>query len=262
MKLATILRKGNAVMEQPVDSPSNSPSPNKEGKFAALPARIGSAVALVTLAGSCLYAGGAVWLGFMTFCAIVMLYEWLGLTKTFSLGWKIAGLAYVALPMASLYFLQRSESILVQWFSQSKQAPFVYGTELVIILVAIIAATDIGAYFSGKIIGGAKLAPRISPNKTWAGLIGGATCASAVSVWLHHDFTAMSTHSTALIGVLIAILGQTGDIFESWLKRRAGVKDSGKILPGHGGLLDRFDGYTLAAPFYLWILINVYDASL
>lgn len=235
-------------MEQPINVATTT-----ESKFAALPARIGSALALVVVAGSCLHAGGGVWLGFMAFCAIVMLYEWFGLTKTFTLGWKIAGIAYVALPLISLYFLQHTQIT-------STENTHSDGTSFIITLIAMVAATDIGAYFSGKLMGGAKLAPRISPNKTWAGLIGGAICASIVSLLFHHVF--MNSVFAVLLGMLIAIFGQTGDIFESWLKRRAGVKDSGKILPGHGGLLDRFDGYTLTAPFYLNVLIYLYGAQI
>ena len=92
--------------------------------------------------------------------------------------------------------------------------------------LAIVWATDIGAYFAGRSIGGPKLAPRVSPNKTWAGLVGGIVLATP----------------------LLAILAQGGDLYESWLKRRAGVKDSGSVIPGHGGFLDRLDGMVPVLP--------------
>jgi len=99
---------------------------------------------------------------------------------------------------------------------------------------------DIGAYFAGRAIGGARLAPVISPNKTWAGLTGGVLAAAGFGAWLHL-FNGLPWRLTLATPVL-ALLAQGGDLFESWLKRRAGVKDSGNLLPGHGGLLDRLDG--------------------
>jgi len=249
-------------MEQPVNqtehTAQDAPAATKDGKFSALPARIGSALVLVAIAGTCFHHGGAFWLGFMVFCATVMLYEWFGLTKNFSPLWKISGIAYVAAPSISLYALTHLSTVIHQGFYAPPLAnPIIFNGSLAIVyLIAMVAVTDIGAYFSGKLIGGVKLAPRISPNKTWAGLIGGSICAAAVSYHVHTEL--MGSAFAVFFGVLIAITGQTGDIFESWLKRRAGVKDSGKILPGHGGLLDRFDGLTLTAPLYLLTLIGCY----
>jgi phosphatidate cytidylyltransferase len=243
-------------MEPPADTPSIETSadafpPAKEGKFAALPARIASALALIIIAGSAWYAGGIVWIGFIGICAAIMLYEWFNLTKDLSNIWQIAGIAYVGLPCTAIYLLQL--------LKPAANLPLCsQNSNFIIPLIVMVAATDIGAYFSGKLIGGAKLAPRISPNKTWAGLIGGSACAAIASYGFHHDL--MGTAIALSFGVAVAILGQTGDIFESALKRRAGVKDSGKILPGHGGLLDRFDGLTLTAPLYLNVMIYAYGA--
>ncbi len=237
-------------MEQPVDI--------KEGKFAALPARIGSALSLVAVAGTSLYFGGYVWFGFVGICAAIMLYEWYGLTKNFSRAWQMAGLVYVGVPCVSLYLLNKIQ-VMTTIFGvfDGDITVAIEGSSFVVSLFAMIAATDIGAYFSGKLIGGAKLAPRISPNKTWAGLLGGMMCAMAVSYYVH-----AAQMGTLVMGASIALLGQTGDIFESWVKRRAGVKDSGKILPGHGGLLDRFDGLTLTAPFYVLVMLFCYGGRL
>ena len=122
--------------------------------------------------------------------------------------------------------------------------------------VALIIATDTGAYFAGRSIGGAKLAPRISPNKTWAGLIGGMIAASAVSLMLYPLMPLPNTALSAiLVGCFTALLGQAGDLFESWLKRRKGLKDSGSLLPGHGGILDRLDSYATVLPFFLLYLV-------
>jgi phosphatidate cytidylyltransferase len=106
--------------------------------------------------------------------------------------------------------------------------------------LVVVWSTDIGAYFAGRGIGGPKLSPAISPNKTWAGLGGGVAAALAGGYGLA---TVLSLPTPLLwLGAPMAVLAQTGDLFESWLKRRAGVKDSGRILPGHGGVLDRLDG--------------------
>ena len=112
--------------------------------------------------------------------------------------------------------------------------------------MALVWACDIGAFFAGRSIGGPKLAPRLSPNKTWAGLIGGMIAALGLGLALHA--LAGLPLPLALCSPALAVLAQMGDLFESWLKRRAGVKDSGNILPGHGGVLDRLDGLVPVAP--------------
>lgn len=112
--------------------------------------------------------------------------------------------------------------------------------------LALVWATDIGAYFAGRAIGGPKLAPRVSPNKTWAGLAGGVAAASVFAALMHWHY-GLPMRMTMATPVL-AILAQGGDLYESWLKRRAGVKDSGTLLPGHGGVMDRLDGLVPVAP--------------
>jgi len=106
-------------------------------------------------------------------------------------------------------------------------------------------ATDIFAYFAGRTIGGPKLAAGISPNKTWAGLGGGIAGAAAFG-WLVATWFEMESFFL-WSGAAMAVVAQAGDLFESWLKRRAGVKDSGSLLPGHGGVLDRLDGLLAVA---------------
>jgi phosphatidate cytidylyltransferase len=102
-------------------------------------------------------------------------------------------------------------------------------------------STDSFAYFAGRSIGGPKLAPRISPSKTWSGLAGGVIGA-AVLGWLAASWFELGS-PFLYIGGLMGVIAQAGDLYESWMKRRAGVKDSGSILPGHGGALDRLDGF-------------------
>ncbi|MGZ8347798.1 MAG: phosphatidate cytidylyltransferase [Allosphingosinicella sp.] len=118
--------------------------------------------------------------------------------------------------------------------------------EVLVFWVFIVTwSTDIMAYFAGRSIGGPKLAPRISPNKTWAGLAGGVAGA-ALFGWLAASFFEMEP-LFLWIGGPMGLIAQAGDLYESWVKRRAGVKDSGTILPGHGGVLDRLDGLLAVA---------------
>ncbi|MCB2052768.1 MAG: phosphatidate cytidylyltransferase [Geminicoccaceae bacterium] len=127
------------------------------------------------------------------------------------------------------------------------------GFALVLWLVAIVAAADSFAYFVGSTLGGPRLAPRISPGKTWSGLIGGVAGAALVggaAAWLLH----WTVPAAAALAAMLALVSQAGDLFESWMKRRAGVKDSGALIPGHGGLLDRLDGYLFAVPVLTVIL--------
>jgi phosphatidate cytidylyltransferase len=114
------------------------------------------------------------------------------------------------------------------------------GLALTLWTLAIVWATDIGAYFAGRAIGGPKLAPRISPAKTWAGLGGGVVAAGIVGLLI--AVCAGLPSALHWLAAPLAVAAQAGDLFESWLKRRAGVKDSGRLLPGHGGALDRLDG--------------------
>lgn len=138
-----------------------------------------------------------------------------------------AGLLYACLPAIALIWLRG------------------LGDGLILVLWAmlIVWATDIFAYFTGRTIGGPKIWRAISPNKTWSGLAGGVVAAGLVSVavgsWAAWEWAAADLFLT---GAVLAVIAQAGDFFESGLKRRAGVKDSGNILPGHGGVMDRVDG--------------------
>ena len=119
--------------------------------------------------------------------------------------------------------------------------------------LAIVWATDIGAYFAGRSIGGPKLAPTISPNKTWAGLIGGIVLATVIALVMQRVYLLPLRFVVAT--PLLAIVAQGGDLYESWLKRRAGVKDSGSVIPGHGGVLDRLDGLVPVMPLAALLVV-------
>jgi phosphatidate cytidylyltransferase len=121
----------------------------------------------------------------------------------------------------------------------------------VITLLVAVWATDSFAYFAGRKFGGAKLAPKISPNKTWSGLAGGVVGSALTTGLLAWIFDFEAAGAYVIIGAALAVVAQMGDLFESFMKRRADVKDSGTIIPGHGGLLDRIDGVLTAAPCFV-----------
>ncbi|HKT14817.1 MAG TPA: phosphatidate cytidylyltransferase [Allosphingosinicella sp.] len=140
-------------------------------------------------------------------------------TRRISMAW---GVLYIALPAFALIILDWI------WF------------ELVFWAFVVTWSTDIFAYFAGRAIGGPKLAPRISPNKTWAGLAGGVIGAGVAGALVASMLDLGAPYT--FVGGVMGVIAQAGDLFESWVKRRAGVKDSGSIIPGHGGVLDRLDG--------------------
>lgn len=128
-------------------------------------------------------------------------------------------------------------------------------------LIVQIWATDTFAYFVGRKVGGPKVAPRISPNKTWSGLMGGAVASSLMMGGMAYGLDFIHAKPWFfVIGFVLALVAQAGDFFESYVKRRAGFKDSGSILPGHGGLLDRIDGLIAAAPVFMIILYVIKDS--
>lgn len=146
----------------------------------------------------------------------------------------IGGFLYAALLLTSLGLLRGP------W-------GFEPGLEAIIFLAAAVWATDIGGYFVGRAVGGPKLAPRISPNKTMAGAGGGLAGAVAAGLVVHVLFGVTGWLVAAALAVFLSVLSQAGDLFESWIKRRAGVKDSGRVIPGHGGVMDRVDGLVFAS---------------
>lgn len=148
------------------------------------------------------------------------------------IGWLAAGVPYIGLPGVALVWLIADP----EW-----------GRQTVGWMVATVAATDIGAYAAGRALGGARLLPRVSPNKTWAGLFGGVTCAVLVGGVTGILLGLPRLWPLALASAVLAVLAQLGDLFESRVKRQFGVKDAGGIIPGHGGLLDRVDGHLAAA---------------
>ena len=189
-------------------------------------------IVMAGIALAAAFLGGYAFAILVALAAGAMFVEWRRLTEGWGVGWMIAGFAYALLPALALLWLR-------------DRAP--QGLELLYWVFIVTWTTDIGAYFAGRAIGGPKLAPAISPNKTWAGLIGGMVSA-ALAGWAWCNFVEPPlSQALLLLAPAFAAAAQGGDLFESWLKRRAGAKDSGSMLPGHGGILDRLDGLGVVA---------------
>ena len=189
-----------------------------------------AAAVLILVALGAAFLGGYVFAVFVALAAVMILYEWRRLVVGWGFGWKVAGFIYALVPALALLWIR-------------DRAP--QGLELLLWVFIVTWTTDIGAYFTGRAIGGPKLAPAISPNKTVAGLVGGMVSAGLAGfAWV--ELTRMSA-LLFWLAPLFAAAAQLGDLFESGLKRRAGVKDSGTWLPGHGGALDRLDGLVVVA---------------
>lgn len=210
-------------------------------RWSGLQVRIASAVIFALLVGAVLWFGGWLFTLFVLLAALIMMREFAGLVLDNNALERTLGMFYVCIPCASLLWLRNID------IPTHANAGFF----LTLYVIAVVSATDIGAYFAGRQIGGAKLAPSISPNKTWAGLGGGMLAAAIVGGFVS-SFTPfpITFFGGVGLGALLAVIAQVGDLIESWLKRRAGVKDSGTLLPGHGGLLDRIDGYILVLPLF------------
>jgi phosphatidate cytidylyltransferase len=155
-----------------------------------------------------------------------------GLEGRRRIAWLAVGAPYIGLPGIAMVWLIADPAL---------------GRQTVGWMIAAVAATDIGAYAAGRALGGARLAPQVSPNKTWAGLFGGVTCAVLVGGITAILLGLPRLWPLAAASAVVAVLAQTGDLFESRVKRQFGVKDAGGIIPGHGGLLDRVDGHLAAA---------------
>ncbi len=160
-----------------------------------------------------------------------------------NLGYSLLGVAYLGIPFSLM--------IVLYWYADGAGFPLIPLSILVALWI-----NDTMAYVTGALIGKVPFAPRISPKKTWEGTMGGVLftlIAAGIFSLYNHQF---STGIWIAIGGVVAIFGTIGDLLESVLKRKAGVKDSGNLLPGHGGILDRFDSMILAIPF-VWILVQI-----
>ena len=182
-------------------------------------------VILVAAALLAAVEGGNIFAFLVAGVATLMFFEWTRLAKGWGPGWYLSGFVYALIPALALLWIRERDA---------------HGLELLVWAFIVTWSTDIGAYFAGRSFGRRKLAPTISPNKTIEGLYGGIAAATLLGgAWV--IATGLGPALLALAPVL-AVAAQAGDLFESGMKRRAGVKDSGTWLPGHGGALDRLDG--------------------
>jgi phosphatidate cytidylyltransferase len=195
-----------------------------------LATRTAVGVILIAIALTSATLGGTAFAVLVALMATIMYLEWSRMVGRWGLGWKLFGFIYCLLPAISLLWIRE----------RAEYQGIGKGFDLLIWVFLVVWTTDIGAYFAGRAIGGPKLAPSISPNKTVAGLVGGVASATILAgAWVNFIGLPMLL---LWLAAPLAVAAQMGDLFESGLKRRAGVKDSGTWLPGHGGLLDRLDG--------------------
>ena len=201
--------------------------------------RVASAVVLAPLAIAAAYVGGTWFIGFWLLAAAGILWEWMGLVAAASslagpvrAGWIALGACYAGAMLAAPFVVRADDAL---------------GFVAMIFLFAVVWATDVAAYFAGRILGGPKLWPAISPNKTWSGAVAGAVAGTAAG-WAVAAVGGIGPIAPILaVGFLLSVAAQLGDLFESALKRRFGVKDASHAIPGHGGLMDRLDGFLAAA---------------
>ena len=216
-------------------------------------ALIVSGIILAPLTIAAIFYGGVVFQAFVAIAFGLSFKEWLRMTQKGDhvIRDSVIGIVYITLCFAAFLKLRLDLD---------------QGLFLTITLLVGVWASDIAAYFAGKFIGGPKLAVKISPNKTWAGFIGGtlgSACALMAMDYYAPDFSRASgleflpfapLETAFIIGALFTVFGQIGDLAVSWYKRKVGVKDTGNLIPGHGGILDRIDSLLLVTPFFLIVL--------
>lgn len=225
-----------------------------------------SGVVMLGIAIAAVWIGGYAFILLVALACLVILREFWQLVCGFTTNagdrfiWLIGGVIYIGVGCATLLKMGQDDV-----------------RELAALIVGAVIATDVGAYFAGRTFGGPKIAPKISPSKTWAGLLGGmvatslymcAVCLVSLQQMIDESTRIQRQGSTVwdlfwpdwplymvIAGSSIAIVAQSGDFFESWMKRKAGVKDSGRLIPGHGGLFDRTDG--LIAVLFVFGILQV-----
>jgi phosphatidate cytidylyltransferase len=257
-----------------VSEPESAPAAPSEKASRNLLQRVAAALVLAPLGMAAAYAGGWSWAVLVTLATIGIYVEWLTVVgaaeePVVSIGGAVLGISGFCLARGELeaaVLVMGAGLATVALLSRGRRAwtvaGFVYaaGAELASILVRldpvegwpalllvllVVWASDIGGYFAGRGIGGPKLWPQVSPNKTWAGAIGGFVASLAIA----GAFAMLNQGRTGpllLVATVLSVASQLGDLFESAVKRRFGVKDSSHIIPGHGGLMDRLDGLVAA----------------
>ena len=195
-----------------------------------------SSLILAPLVLAITWYGGWPFVALWTIAACIVLWEWSMLAKAAPsagpyVGWMIAGLAYAAV-LALAPAILRSDAAL--------------GFVAIVFLFAIVWTTDALAYFAGRAFGGPKLMPAVSPKKTWSGAAGGTLGAVAAGLIVVKIAGLQLTVAVAAVALMLSVVSQVGDLVESAVKRRFNAKDASQLIPGHGGLMDRLDGFLTA----------------
>ena len=272
----------------PEDTPEEEPplfdfhlnpplEPQVAGRFQDLAPRLGTALVLALIAGAAIWAGGMWFTALISICVGIMLWE---LATMLRVGPKRARLMACAgaagllvanavpigfglpllmlVPMVAVAFIRRHRRLMVGFTAAIMLAGLSltqhlahFGLVWMVWLILVVVASDVCGYFAGRMLGGPKFWPRVSPKKTWSGTIAGWVGAGFIGwIWVVWQNSGWETIG---ISVALAMMAQMGDIAESAVKRKAGVKDSSNLLPGHGGLFDRFDAMLGAALMLLVI---------
>jgi phosphatidate cytidylyltransferase len=261
---------------KPVDNNSSRLSiPDRRNN---LMLRVASSLVLAPLAIVAAYFGGYVFAGFWLVAAVIVLWEWdtlvcahdrnsvltIGVAAlvggSLLLALDRAGIAVALICLGACGVAVLASRVRRPWCatglfyaSALVFAPVLLrrdprlGFAAIVFLFVIVWLTDIAAYFVGRVLGGPKLAPHISPNKTWSGAIGGTIAGILGGVIVASQFGVRNLAAAAIIGALLSVCSQVGDLFESGIKRRFNAKDASQLIPGHGGLMDRLDGFVAAA---------------
>ena len=196
-----------------------------------------SSLILAPLVLAITWYGGWPFVALWTIAACIVLWEWSMLVRSGGpspvafVGWMIAGLAYAAV-LAVAPAILRADAAL--------------GFVAIVFLFAIVWSTDVFAYFAGRALGGPKLMPAVSPKKTWSGTAGGTLGAVASGLIVVKAAGLQVSVAVAAVALMLSVVSQAGDLLESAVKRRFNAKDAGHLIPGHGGLMDRLDGFLTA----------------
>jgi phosphatidate cytidylyltransferase len=198
-----------------------------------LSVRLASSLVLAPLALVAAWVGGAVFVIFWAGAALIIGWEWIKLVAParHPMPWRVAGVIYAAIAFIAPVLLRADVN---------------RGFAALVFLFAIVWMTDIMGYAIGRVVGGPKLWHAISPNKTRSGAIGGMAGALAAGIVIAASLS-LALLPIAILSVILSMVAQAGDLLESALKRRFGAKDTGHLIPGHGGLMDRLDGFITAA---------------
>lgn len=210
--------------------------------------RLLSAFVLAPLVLAAVYVGEWIYIGLIGLMGLILVSEWANMVERRA-PWMVTGVIYIALAVWSLWHLRTDAEM---------------GRLTIFWLLAVVWGADTGGYAFGITFGGPKLAPKISPNKTWSGFLGG-TLTAALAGWgvVSYFRPEVGLNDAgafvALIGAALAVVSQIGDLLESSVKRRFDVKDSGNIIPGHGGVFDRVDGLVAAAIALAVVTVSLHE---